>query len=105
MGQAKQNRLRALQAVEIGGAVKISEASRQRLSTLKSELDGADMVVRAGVAALEQLRAHFNRELDSLMTALGVPRGAQWTLDLEVGALIPAPSGASEAGASESRDG
>lgn len=88
MGDAKRKRLEVVKAVASRDPVRISEASRDRLLTLSNELSGADMVLRAAASSVEQLRAHFNREAESLMTALGLPRGEQWELNLAEGVII-----------------
>lgn len=89
MGEAKRRKLEVVKAMAAGEPIHISEASRERLLTLNNELNGAQMVLQSAAGAVEQLRAHLNRECESLMTALGVPRGEQWELNLSQGLLIP----------------
>ena len=89
MGDAKRKRLEVVKALSSREPVRISDASRERLLTLSNEMNGADMVLRAASSAAEQLRAHFNREAESLMTALGLPRGERWELNLTEGVIVP----------------
>lgn len=93
MGDARRKRLAVLEAVRTREPIPISPTSRERLLTLSNELNGASMVLRAAGVAVEQLRAHFNREAEALMTALGVPRGQAWELNLDDGLLVPGLDG------------
>ena len=89
MGEAKRRRLAVLEAVGAREPIQISDSSRERLLTLNNELNGAKAVLRAASGAVEQLQLYFNREAEALMTALGVPRGQAWELNLDEGLLVP----------------
>lgn len=77
MGEAKQRKLHALEAVEHGGSVDLSEQATMRLYELFMVAVGAKSVADVAVQAANDASVRYNAALSAVKDTLDIPPDAK----------------------------